>query len=205
MQPSRKNTIGVFLTILSLTSISLNAQQSLYRSDTLNFSIQLRYLIFSFGGGVEVPFRQHSFGLQIGYNFIPNVNTDFNTVKVAAIEYKKYVNRTFYYGSYVLYNQTDYAFPGEASKWNGQWSESQSANLGVLLGRKAYRGRRIYLELFGGMHFGWKWGQLKWTNDIGQGQSEYYLTDANKANAGVRLGFSFGFHLAKKKINVAHS
>ena len=167
MQSTRKNPFcPLMIIIILMTSVSLRAQQN-YRSDTINFSVQLRYLILSFGGGVEFPFRNHSFGLQVGQNYIPpggNWTIGFNVVKMAAIEYKKYVNQTFYYGSYVLYNQTDYESP-EEGVWDGEWSESESANLGALAGVKFYRGRRIYLELFAGLHFGWQWGQLNWEID----------------------------------------
>lgn len=194
---------------LLLLYLPLGAQQlKNYRSDTLNFSLQARYLIVSFGAGVEFPFRQHSFGLQAGFNGVPakgNIHLGFNVEKVGALEYKRYYptrlgpGKQFYYGAYVMYKQTEHASPHDAD-WEGEWHDSEAVNLGPLWGYKWYKGQRTYFDLFLGVYSGWQWGELRWDNrDSGTGNRNPTYQHADKISYGIRLGLSFGFHPVKKK------
>lgn len=205
--------LSLFL-ILSLPLQAQEAQaQKTYRSDTLDFSVQLRYLFVSYGAGVEFPFRQHSFGLQLGYNAVPvdgNIYLDFNLDKVAALEYKRYIPRKSgsenqsYYGSYLLFKNTEHASPHEAD-WEGNWYRSSSLNIGIMGGYKWYKGRRTYLELFAGIHAGWRRGRLRWDNsnpDTGQRNPTY--RPAEEPAYGIRIGLSFGFHPLKPQTKEEH-
>ena len=186
---------------------AVEAQQDKnFRSDTLNFSIQVRYLFVSFGAGVEFPFRQHSFGFQLGYNAVPvdgNIYLDFNLEKVGALEYKRYFQRKanfakqYYYGSYLLLKRIEHASPHDED-WNGDWYESNSMNIGPLFGYKWYSGQRVYGELFFGVHGGWQWGDLRWDNRAPSGERNPSYQQAKKIAYGLRLGFSIGFHPIKK-------
>lgn len=196
------------LILLMLLSRGLEAQEGkTYRSDTLNFSVQLRYLFISFGAGVEFPFRQHSFGLQAGYNAVPvdgNIYHDFNFEKVVAPEYKRYFRtkskpgKQFYYGSYLLFKYTKYASP-EDQDWEGEWYESNSISVGPLLGYTRYSGKRTYIDLFLGGHGGWQKGELRRDNrDPVSGERNPAYEQAKKVVYGIRLGLSLGFHPVRK-------
>lgn len=199
------------LSFALLFSLPLRAQQmESYRSDTLNFSLQLRYLLFSIGGGVEFPFRQHSFGLQLGQNYLPpdgNWFMDFNAITLAAAEYKRYISNKhssasqFYYGSHVLFKYTDYGSPEEVD-WEGHWYKSKSINIGPLVGWKVYPGRRIYFELYGGLYGGWQWGDLRFDNrdPVSRDITPTYQK-AGKGVWGSRVGISLGLHPFSKKSN----
>ena len=200
---------AILCLFLLLLYLPLGAQQlKTYRSDTLNFSLQARYLIVSFGAGVEFPFWQHSFGLQAGFNVIPangNFHMGYNAEKVTALEYKRYYparskpGKQFYFGSYLMYKHTAYASPHETD-WKGNWHESNSLNLGPLWGYKWYKGQRTYFEVFLGVHGGWQWGSLRWDNrDTDTGFTNPTYQQADKISYGIRLGLSFGFHPIKKK------
>lgn len=195
--------------LLFLPGLPLNAQQAInLRSDSLNFSIQLRYLFISYGAGVEFPIRQHSFGFQLGQNFLPpqgNWYLDFNKITVFAGEYKRYFppkaasNKQFWLGGNLLFKQTDYGSPEEAD-WEGNWYKSKSVNIGPLMGWKFYRGPRLYTELFAGLHVGWQWGDLRWDNrdPVTRRRNPTY-ENADKWVWGTRLGASLGWHPFKKK------
>ena len=195
------------LIIFLLFCQTIEAQQDkVFRSDTLNFSIQVRYLFVSFGVGVEFPFKQHSFGLQIGYNAVPvdgNIYLDYNLEKVGALESKRYFQRKanfkkqFYYGSYLLYKNTEYASPHDED-WNGDWHESNSLSIGPLFGYKWYSRQSVYGELFLGFHGGWQWGNLRWDNRDFSGERNPSYQQADKIAYGLRLGLSLGFHPIKK-------
>ncbi|AHM59960.1 hypothetical protein D770_08485 [Flammeovirgaceae bacterium 311] len=187
----------------------LNAQQiEGYRSDSLNFSVQARYLIVSFGAGVELPFRQHSFGLQAGFNGVPiegNIYNEFNIEKIAALEYKRYypwrgiTGKHFYYGSYLIFKNTEHGSPHDAD-WEGQWYMSHSVNAGPLWGIKSYKGSRLYSDYFMGLHGGWQWGELKWDNRDPDTHLRYpTYADAAKVSWGIRVGLSLGFHPVRTK------
>ena len=202
--------VFISLSLILLLSLPSGAQQiKSYWSDTLNFSVQLRYLLFSMGGGVEFPFRQHSFGLQLGQNYLPpegNWFMDFNTITVAAAEYKRYVRKKrisasqFYYGSHLLFRHTDYGSPEEVD-WEGHWYKSKSLTIGPLIGWKRYAGRRAYFEFFIGIHGGWEWGDLKWDNrDPLSGKRNPTLQKANEGTLSGRAGISLGLHPFRKRL-----
>lgn len=183
------------------------AQQKTYRSDTIDFSVQLRYLFVSYGAGVVFPFRQHSYGLQLGYNAVPvdgNIYLDFNLDKIAALEYKRYYHtkksgpdNQSYYGSYFLFKNIEHASPHEAD-WEGNWYRSNSLNLGIMGGHKWYEGRSMYMELFAGIHAGWRQGRLRWDNrDPDTNQRNPTHQQAEGPAYGIRIGLSFGFHPLK--------
>ena len=186
---------------------AVEAQQDKdFRSDTLNFSIQVRYFIGTFGAGVEFPFRQHSFGLQLGYNAVPvdgNIYLGLNLEKIGALEYKRYVQRKlnfanqFYYGSYLIFKNTEHASPHDEDYY-GDWYKSESINIGPMVGCKWYWGKRAYGELFLGFHGGWQWGDLRWDNRDLSGERHPSYQQANKIAYGLRLGLSIGFHPTKK-------
>ncbi|AHM59447.1 hypothetical protein D770_05920 [Flammeovirgaceae bacterium 311] len=191
-------------------SQTLEAQQEkYYRSDTLSFSMQLRYAFVSYGAGIEFPIRDHSFGLQAGFTALPakgNIFNDFNVNKIVALEYKRYFPANFssgnqpYYGSYLMFKNVNYAAPHEQD-WSGDLYTSNSINLGPLIGYKWYSGKIAYVELFLGMHGGWQWGELRWDNiDPVTGNSSPSSRLAQEATYGFRLGLSVGFHATKKNV-----
>ncbi len=197
------------LFLLLLFSLPLGAQQlKHYRSDTINFSIQARYLLVSFGAGVEFPFRQHSFGFQAGFNGVPadgNIYKGFNVEKIGALEYKRYYptksrpGKQFYIGNYLLFKETEHASPHDED-WEGEWYKSNSLNFGPLLGWKWYKGQRLYFDLFLGVHGGWQWGTLRWDNrDAATQNRNPTYRQADKVAYGIRLGVSLGLHPFRKK------
>lgn len=196
----------ISISFILLLSLPLRAQEpEIYRSDTLNVSIQLRYLIFSLGAGVEFPFRQHSFGLQVGQNYLPpegNFFVGFNRITVAASEYKRYSPPArpgslgqLYYGSHLLLMHTNYISP-EEGYWDGNWYKSNSISIGPLGGWKNYVHRNVYFEFFAGLYGGWQWGQLRWNNeDPVTGKTDPTYQKASKGVWGTRMGISLGLHL----------
>lgn len=194
--------------LFCILNIPVFAQQQPLRSDTLNFSVQLRYLLISYGGGIEFPFRQHSFGLQAGYNYVPiegNIHLGFNEDKVLSLEYKRYLNnarvvgRQIYLGTYLLYKITEHDSPHER-EYSEDWTESSTVAIGPLIGYKWYQGKNFYLEAFGGLHAGKRWGELRTDlRDETSGSLNTTFRSDSEISYGIRLGLSAGIHPFKMK------
>lgn len=168
-----KNKLWIFSCLILLWAEQLNAQDvKTYRSDTIGTSVQLRYLVVTIGGGIEIPYKQHSLGLQFNKNYLPsepNIHADFDNITVIAAEYKWHtssdneLSNHIYYGSHLLFRHNKHGTPEEVV-WNDHWYRSNSINIGPLGGLKGYLNNTLYLELFYGPYFGWQWEQKGWMN-----------------------------------------
>ena len=198
-----KKLIGISFILFFATPLIAQEAKTVQR-DTVNPAIQLRYLIFTMGAGLEFPFKEHSFGLQFNKNYLPsslNIHDGFDHTTIIAVEYKLHIltgkgsSNYVYYGGQVLYRGTEYGTPEEWG-WGERWDRSNSINLGPLAGFKSYFGSRLYFELFAGPYGGWKWGKIR--HDVYNEPAGGTVTSFTKADGysyGFRLGFSVGFEL----------
>lgn len=200
-----KNRYFMFTCFFLLLAEQLNAQDiTTYRSDTISTSVQIRYLFLTFGGGIEIPFKQHSLGLQFNRNYLPsepNIHAGFDNITVIAAEYKWHTSsgnessNHIYYGGHLFFKDNKHGSPEEAG-WDDHWYRSNSINMGPLGGLKGYLNHTLYLELFYGPFFGWKWGakRLDEYNEL-TNEFESYVHESSGFNYGFRFGFSLGLQL----------